>query len=474
MSSNISSLRQLSVEKQIDYWQRASELEEGRNEVLRMVASGETLQTILNVLCQKAQIYTPDLYCSVLRLDRENNTLHPTVSASLPQFYCDALEGVEIGLGVGSCGTAAFTKERTIVEDINTHPYWVQYKGLALEAGLQACWSEPIVGQDGKVFGTFAIYYSYPKSPSEEDLKFIELSANLAAVVFENLENKEKLLNANNKLSQTVDERTAALEQANKELAELIEQKEALHKVKIGEEKSAMANALLGGFAHEISTPIGVALTSISTAHDKVSLLKEQFEQGKLTKKGFAQLTEELYKLISFNQTALTKADSLLNQFKKVQSDQVESQSECFDIKDFMGELEVALDSLLNGHILKVEAEHIELNCDKGSLWQILYQLVENSVIHGFKDAQKGNIHISVMRIDKTLVINYQDDGIGVTKEQEVKLFDPFYTTSPKNKNMGLGMTTVCNLLANVLQGKIEKKPSPVGIRFELTIPLCV
>ena len=141
----------------ISYWKLASALEEGRNQVLRLVARNKKLELILNTLCQKAQIYNPEMLCSILRLNNDTKTLHPIASVSLPDFYCQALDGVSIGAGVGSCGTAAFTKNRVIVEDINTHPYWNQYKNLALEAGLQACWSEPIIGADGIVFGTFAM-----------------------------------------------------------------------------------------------------------------------------------------------------------------------------------------------------------------------------------------------------------------------------------------------------------------------------
>ena len=143
----------MSLTKDIEFWQKSKILEEGRNDVLRMVARNEDLQLILNTLCQKAQVYNPEMLCSILRLDNNAKTLHPIASVSLPESYCQALDGVPIGAGVGSCGTAAFIEKRVVVEDINTHPYWAQYKPLALGAGLQACWSEPIIGADGVVCG---------------------------------------------------------------------------------------------------------------------------------------------------------------------------------------------------------------------------------------------------------------------------------------------------------------------------------
>ncbi len=262
----------MNTAKDIKYWQLSNELEEGRNSVLRMVARNEDLQLILNTLCQKAQMYNPEMLCSILRLDNNQKTLHPLASVSLPEFYCQALDGVPIGLGVGSCGTAAYTKERVVVEDINTHPYWAQYKGLALEAGVQACWSEPIRGADGMVFGTFAMYYRVPQKPEEEDLKFIELSANLAAVVFENHSNRHKLLEANNRLKQTVSERNAELEKVNAALKTSLQEQEKQYSLDINTEKMLTTNSLICGFSHEISTPVGTALTAVTLIEDKINL----------------------------------------------------------------------------------------------------------------------------------------------------------------------------------------------------------
>jgi diguanylate cyclase (GGDEF)-like protein len=103
----------------------------------------------------------------------------------LPDFYNKAIHGIEIGAGVGSCGTAAFTGERVVVEDIQTHPYWAPYKVLAAKAGLRSCWSEPIHSSHGKVVGTFAIYHSDIHSPNEDNLALIEETANLASIAIE-------------------------------------------------------------------------------------------------------------------------------------------------------------------------------------------------------------------------------------------------------------------------------------------------
>ncbi|NMP31213.1 GAF domain-containing protein [Thalassotalea sp. M1531] len=472
MTANISTLNQLPIDEQLSYWQRASQLEEGRSEVLRLVASGKSIEYILKTLCQKAQLYSPDMLCSVLSLNLEKKTLHPMASVSLPEFYCQALDGVQIGLGIGSCGTSAFTKERVIVEDINTHPYWVQFKGLALEAGLQACWSEPIVGRDGRVFGTFAMYYQYPNTPSDEDLKFIELSANLAAVVFDNDLNRQQFLDANNKLNMTIDQRTQQLEQANAELAQLIKQKEQLHINQINAEKMLTTNALLCGFAHEVSTPIGNALVAVSTVQEKLEKLQQAFGSGKLSRRLFEKQIDQIAQLVSLNKRSLDNAGALLGRFKSIEAGQEQYPIESVDLKALMKDVATSVKGVLGRHLLVIDVDAISLSCAKESLWQIFYQLIENSVIHGFKDGQTGTIHITAVKKHGEVVINYQDDGVGLDDEHSAKIFEPFYTTQRNKNNIGLGLSTVGNLLASVLNGRIQLMQSPVGIRFEIVLPL--
>ena len=412
------SLNSVSLNEQVAYWQRAMELEEGRNEVLRMVASGDSLESVLNTLCQRAQIYNPQMYCSVLLLDNEANTLHSIASASLPDFYCQALDGTAIGMGVGSCGTAAFIQQRVIVEDINTHPYWVQYKGLALEAGLQACWSEPIIGQDGRVYGTFAMYYNTPSKPNDEDIKFIELSANLAAVVFENDYNRQQLVDANTKLSLTVDERTSELEAANKALANRIERQARQQIERIEEEKMLTTNALLCGFAHEISTPIGNSLTTVSAIVDKLDWLFAALEEGTVSKKTFEQQLTQLHQLSEINKSNLIKADTLLGQFQRMDAKQVNDVQQDFELSTFFAEVKASLRGLLGEHQLFIDSQALPITCVKECLWQVFYQLIENSVEHGFGAKHQGKIHISAMRKGNDIVINYQDDGCGIDAEK--------------------------------------------------------
>lgn len=156
-----------------------------RSEVLSLLAAAQPLDTVLQAIVQGIEHLHPSMICSVLLLDERGERLVHGIAPSLPADYNAALEGATIGLGVGSCGTAAFTGGRVVVEDISTHPYWVNYRQLAARAGLGACWSQPIKSSTQQVLGTFAIYHHEPHAPSLADIELIEQSARLASIAIE-------------------------------------------------------------------------------------------------------------------------------------------------------------------------------------------------------------------------------------------------------------------------------------------------
>jgi len=161
--------------------------------MLKMVARGDELAAILNAIVLQVESEDNTTLCSILLLDQEGTHLLGGAAPSLPVFYNQAVHGLEIGVGVGSCGTAAALGQRVIVEDIQTHAYWQPYAELAQQAGLRSCWSEPIRSSHGKVLGTFAIYHAQPQSPQQADIERIAYAANLAAIAIENRQTHEEL-----------------------------------------------------------------------------------------------------------------------------------------------------------------------------------------------------------------------------------------------------------------------------------------
>ncbi|WP_158969451.1 EAL domain-containing protein [Paraglaciecola sp. L3A3] len=170
--------------------------EKSRTLVLELIMRGEALTVILEAIVGAVEQANPNMLCSVLLLDDAGKHLLSGTASSLPDFYNEAVDGMAIGLGVGSCGTAAFTNQRVIVDDIQTHPYWVSFKDLASKAKLAACWSEPIRSTKGKVLGTFAIYHHNINYPTNADLALIEQTASLASIAIEQKQSNEKITRA--------------------------------------------------------------------------------------------------------------------------------------------------------------------------------------------------------------------------------------------------------------------------------------
>ncbi len=172
--------------------QRSAELVH-QNAVLEMIDQNAKLPDILEMLAQLVEIHHPDMLCAIMLLDQDGRHLRHGAAPGLPDIYNRAVDGLAIGEGVGSCGTAAFRGERVVVEDIRTHPYWENCSGPALQVNLRSCWAQPIKDHDGQVLGTFAIYHRYPAAPQHTEIMLIENYAALAALAIERTRTAEAL-----------------------------------------------------------------------------------------------------------------------------------------------------------------------------------------------------------------------------------------------------------------------------------------
>ncbi|MFK5950392.1 MAG: PAS domain S-box protein [Methylococcales bacterium] len=157
------------------------------------------LESIINIV----ESTHPNIVCSILLLDKDKKHLLMGAAPHLPDFYKKAIDGIKVDEGIGSCGTAVFTQQRVIVEDIQTHPYWESFKDVTTKANLKACWSEPIMGSHNKVLGTFEIYHHEISSPEQKDFELIEFSARLVAIAIERSQTNERLLMLSNVFTNT-------------------------------------------------------------------------------------------------------------------------------------------------------------------------------------------------------------------------------------------------------------------------------
>jgi PAS domain S-box-containing protein len=176
-----------------------------RSNILELLYNGTSEAIILDKIAKNAQKHSPKSLCSILCLDEEGKHLLHGAAPSLPDFYNKAIHSFQIGFGQGSCGTAAYTGKRVIVEDIQTHPYWEDFKELAQKANLASCWSEPIIDPSGKILGTFAIYHKSISAPNESDLELISSLADLTAIVIDRCRMISQLEESKNKFETLAD-----------------------------------------------------------------------------------------------------------------------------------------------------------------------------------------------------------------------------------------------------------------------------
>ena len=203
------------ITRDITERRRLQQRERERSRIMESVSLGAPLPATLELITRSVQAEDPLALCSILLLDDAGQHLLLGAAPDLPEFYNQAIHGVAIGPGVGSCGTAAFTGKRVVVADVQTHPYWVAYRELAQRANLRSCWSEPILSGDAKVLGTFAIYHREAREPDTQDIERIHAAAALACIAIERKRAETALVQMNASLELRVAERTAELHGAN-------------------------------------------------------------------------------------------------------------------------------------------------------------------------------------------------------------------------------------------------------------------
>ena len=156
-----------------------------QNQILQLINQGVDLPKVLDELARQIEALHPNMLCSILLLDEDSKHLRHGSAPSLPDFYNQAVDGLAIGDGVGSCGTAAYLGESVIVEDVRHHPYWEPFRELTRLADLQACWSHPIKNNQGRVLGTFAVYHRLPTLPTDDEISLVDHYAGLAQLAIE-------------------------------------------------------------------------------------------------------------------------------------------------------------------------------------------------------------------------------------------------------------------------------------------------
>jgi len=174
---------------------RASQYDQFRTRVLELLVREHDLDVIFDTITKGMEQLNPMMFCLIALLNESKKTLHIASAPSLPAPFVNALEGMKAGMGIGSIGTVAFTKQRLIVSDVTNHPFWTKNRELAQQAGIGSSWAEPIIAANGNVLGVLGVYHHHSHSPTEDDITLIEQSARLISIGIERSANSTKIEN---------------------------------------------------------------------------------------------------------------------------------------------------------------------------------------------------------------------------------------------------------------------------------------
>ncbi|WP_198358718.1 sensor domain-containing protein [Noviherbaspirillum autotrophicum] len=168
-------------------------LQAGQAQVLEMMATGAPLADVLGKLVRVIESQSDGMIGSVLLLGEDGQHVCSGVAPGLPEEYIHALQGAPIGEQAGSCGTAMHRRERVVASDIAHDPLWTGYHEFAAQFGLRACWSTPIVSQQGRVLGTFGMYYRTVRHPTPAEMRLADIAARMAGIAIERKQAEERI-----------------------------------------------------------------------------------------------------------------------------------------------------------------------------------------------------------------------------------------------------------------------------------------
>ena len=250
----------------------------------------------------------------------------------------------------------------------------------------------------------------------------------------------------------------------------------------IQSEKMASLGGLVAGVAHEINTPLSIAITSNSLVIDDTNEVKQKIADGCLSKSRMSKHIEKVDQSLTMSEKALERVRILLANFKQVAADQVFDDQRTFKLGEYIEEVMMTLSVEMKKHHVDYQFsadDDIEITTLPGAFAQILTNLVNNSIHHGFENRTSGNITISLIintptnsEQDWAVKVIYQDDGCGMSKQVLNNIFEPFFTTKRGKGSTGLGMNIVYNLINQKLKGDIKiSSEEGVGSTFEIMLP---
>lgn len=518
---------------------KARKIVEEQNQVLQMITSGASLAQALEFLVQSVEKQSPhNMKASILLLDNDKKHLRHGAAPSLPKEYNDAIDGILVGSAVGSCGTAVYTKKPVFVSDIASDPLWKDFKDLARKHNLASCWSTPVLSSDQRVLGTFAMYYHQPRVASVEDRQIIDFATRTAALVIEQKRTEEALKESEAKFrhlfdsnivgiafwnvsGEVYDANDAFLNMLGYSLKDLQEDKINWQKFTLPAHREIHATgvqrALKGDTVapyetnarhkdgHEVDLLVGYAIMEGSqekgmaffldiTQRKRLDKQKDEFigiashelKTPLTSVKAYTQVLQARFKKAEDMKSAelVGKMDGQLNKLisliadlldiTKIEGGKLRFREGYFDFNELVEETVEELQRTTDKHMLIKKLEKTRsVYGDRDRLGQVITNLITNAI----KYSPKSNKVIIRTKADKKqITLSVEDFGLGITKDDQAKVFGRFYRVGGEKQEtypgLGLGLYISAEIIKRQ-KGRIWiDSESGKGATFSFSLPL--
>ena len=304
-----------------------------------------------------------------------------------------------------------------------------------------------------------------------------DVDASLRAMARTLTHREAMLQQANEILENSVQERTQHLQAANAELALAMQRLESTQSELVQAGKMAALGSMVAGVAHQLNTPVGTARLAATTLVHTVTQFRTMLESGKVSRSAVTQCAADAQEGASLIDRSLERAADIVRAFKQVAVDQTANRWRRFNLEDVIHENQLLLAPRLSkaNVLVQVHApESVEMQSYPGDLGQVLTNLMDNAIVHGYAGTASGTIDITVSTPEPDSVrIAVRDYGCGIPSTAIAKVFDPFFTTRLGQGGSGLGLSVVYAMVIRSLAGRISvESVLGEGTTFYIDLPI--
>lgn len=304
-----------------------------------------------------------------------------------------------------------------------------------------------------------------------------KLTRDLQRRLHELKQSDEALRNLNNRLEQRVADRTALFDSTNQSLQNTVARLELAQKELVQSEKLASLGSLVAGISHELNTPVGNALTMTTSLENLFQQFSESISAGNIKRSDLEELIQTGIEMSALATRSTRRAVDLMASFKQVAVDQTSEKRRNFNLYNVIEDnLATLLPNIKKQHkairITNQVGTHIQCDSYPGPLGQIILNLTQNAILHGFDGKDAGTVTIVVEEKNEMIVLSISDDGIGMEPAVMVHVFDPFFTTKLGRGGSGIGLSVSYRIATSILGGNLSVVSAPgKGASFTLSMP---